>query len=792
MSGAVEGFVGRPMRRREDDRLLRGQGRFVADLRLDRMASAVFVRSTVAHASIVRVDTDAAAALPGVIAVLTAADLDGVRPLTRKFYRLTPEFVRDVSATEGGYREPILADGLVSRVGQPIVMIVAEDRWTAEDARDLVEVDYDLRPVVSDPESAMADGAALVDPEVPGNVHSSFVVATGDVLAAEAEAHLVVERTFRFGRSIGSPMENRGVIARWTPSPRRLEVWSATQIPYVLRANLAECLDMPEHEIGVDVPDMGGSFGGGIYPEEIAVAAAARLCCRTVSWTEERSESIVNARHSRDVRIAARLGLGADGRALSLRLSIVLDAGCCNPFGLTLAYNIASHARSVYRIDHFAADAKAVLTNKTRNTPVRGAGRPEATLVIDRLLDIAARELRLDPTEIRRRNLVPAQSMPYALGIPYRDGVAAVYDSGDFPRQFERLLHEGRYEHWRAVQAAARAEGRFIGIGMSCHVEGTGLGPHEGAHVRVERDGSVTLVTGAQPHGQGHHTVLAQVLADELQIDPSRIAVRSGSTTLLPFGGGTFGSRSAVTASAAVHLAGEVTKRRLLEVAGQLLEIATEDLSLSDGWVVAAGAPDRRVSFAEIATSVAPGPSRPDVPGGVEVGALEYFVPPTVTFGSGSHLVVLEVDPVRWSIEYLDYVTVDDCGRALNEMVVDGQVIGGLVHGVSNTFLEELEYDDDASPTNASLVEYLLATAAESPRVRVFHENHPTPLNPLGVKGIGEGATSSAPAALVNALCDALAEFGVDIVRVPVVPWDLGRLDEGLPTTDGQLRNEDV
>jgi carbon-monoxide dehydrogenase large subunit len=765
-------YVGQRRLRVEDARLLRGDARFVADIRLPGMCSAVFVRSPLAHATIRAIDVESAQALPGVMAVLTAEDLRHVLPLTRKFYRLTEEFVAETDAIESGYCEPILAGGRVVRVGQAVAMVIAADRWIAEDARDLVEVDYEALPVVPDPLAALSEQAPLVDLDVPGNIHSQFAVRTGDVDAAESQADLIIERNFRFGRSVGAPIENRGVVGTWDDDAG-LRVWSTTQIPFVLRSNLAECLSIPEHRIRVDVADMGGSFGGGIYVEEIAVAAVARMLRRPVSWIEDRSESLVNSRHSRDAHLHGRLALSKDGIITSLRVSILLDGGCANPFGLTLAHNIASHARSVYRIENFEATAIVALTNKTRNTPVRGAGRPEATFVIDRLIDIAAAELDIDPAAIRLSNLIPADAMPYPLGMPYRDGVAAVYDSGDFPAQFRRLLVEGDYAGWRDRQRAARAEGRFLGIGFSCHVEGTGLGPHEGARVRIERDGSVTLFSGAVPHGQSHQTVLAQVLADELGLDPIAVTVRTGNTADLPFGGGTFGSRSGVTASAAVQMAGESTRGLLLGIASDTLEIAAADLKLKAGFVVARDAPERRVSFADLAALVAPGPGRIRSTAPVELGALEYFVPPTVTFGSGSHMTVVEVDPIRWDIRFLEYVTVDDCGRPLNEMVVDGQVIGGLIHGISNALYEELIYDDQAQPVNASFVEYLLATAAESPRVRVLHDNHPTPKNPLGVKGIGEGSTSSAPAAVVNAICDALSMYGIDITEIPVQPWHL-------------------
>jgi carbon-monoxide dehydrogenase large subunit len=762
----------------EDFSFLTGKAKFIADIRLDRMASLVIVRSTEANASIRSIDSNDAAALDRVVAVVTSSDLNGkVLPLTRKFYSLAREFIDNAAVIEGGYQEEILSVGDVSRVGEPVLAIVAEDRFAAEDARDLVTIEYDVRESIINPENAMKPDSPLVATNTNSNIHSSCRVVVGDVENAEKNSNFRISRRFRFGRSVGSPIENRGVMAQWDAAAEKLTVWSTTQIPHFLKANLSQCLLLPEQDIEVRVPSMGGSFGGGIYTEEILVAHLARELCRPIQWLEERSEAISNSRHSRDVTIDATVSCSSTGRINSLRLKVLLDAGAHNPFGITLVHNVASHARSIYKIENLLVEGFAVHTNKTRNTPVRGAGRPEATFVIDRLIDVIANRLGRDPAELRMMNIISPREMPYKLGMRYRDGSEAVYDSGDFQSQFERLLQESGYETWRKFQAEARKEGRFIGIGLSCHVEATGIGPHEGATVRVEKDGGITVFSGAQPHGQSHHHVLSKIVAAELNVEISKINVVTGNTSLLPFGTGTFGSRSAITAGSSSKMAAIALREKIFGVASEYLEADVADLETADGVVFVRGTPARSMTFSQIYGSCSPASKYQQENGFVELSSTKYFVPGTVTYGSGSHCVVLEVFPFSGRVKFLDYVTVDDCGRALDSVVVDGQVIGGVIHGVSNALFEEVIYDEQGQLLNPSLVDYLLASSTESPRVRVFHENHQTNLNPLGIKGIGEGSTSSAPVAIANAISDALKSHNLEINKVPVYPWDIAVSD---------------
>ena len=768
--------VGRSEPRVEDHGLIRGEGRFLADLARPGLLEAVVVRSKEAHASIARVDTDQAAALEGVHAIYTAADLPPpAAAIERPFYQLTDRFVRHAQVMLQPVREPVLAADRVRRVGEPVALVVADNRYVAEDARDLVFAETTPLPVLTDPEQALRPDAVQIDPQVPGNLQGSFRVVVGTPESEASAATHHVSARFRIGRAVGSPLENRGVLAEFDAAAGVLTVWSTTQVPHVLRSYLAPMLELPEGKIRVVAPDMGGSFGGGVYPEEILIPWAAMQLRRPIRWLEERAEDLVNSRHSRDQLIDAELAYESDGSFVALRMKVVQDCGAVNPFGITLPHNIVSHARSVYAIPHFEAEGLAVLTNKTRNTPVRGAGRPEATFVIDRLVDMAARHLDLDPAELRRRNLIPASDMPCDLGMLYRDGNQLVYDSGDFPDQLAVALESAGYDRLRAFQTAAATDGKAIGVGISCHVEATGLGPHEGAEVLIDPSGTIFVNCGSQPHGQSHRTVLAQVCADVFDVDTTKIIVRTSDTALIPFGGGTFGSRSAVTAGSAVRMAAELARDKAVELAAALLEIGAEDLVVAGGMVTPRGVPGDGLTLAELAVAAQNGTgSRQDAEPGLTASA--RFVPPAVTFGSGTHVAVVEVDTDTGFVKVLDYTIVADCGTLINPAVVDGQQHGGAVHGIGNMLLEEAGYDEDGQPVNTTFMDYLLPTAADTPSIRVVHRPHPTPLNPMGVKGAGEGATASAPAAVANAITDALRPLDVEITEMPLSPGRLRAL----------------
>lgn len=778
--------LGEALARREDDRLLRGGAHFMADLEFPGLLDAVVVRSPFARARINSFDAAAAERTDGVIAVMTSADLEGVEnAITRQFYTLSTAFAERHEVFLGPYREPVLADRRVNRVGEPVALLVASSRDLAEDTAELVDIDYDPLDPIVDPFEAMRPGAALVLADVERNVQSSFRITVGDPASEMESAPGRVSGRFRIGRAVGSPIETRGVVALPPTGEEPLTIWSSTQLPHVLHSYLAEFLRRDEGAIRVVAPDMGGSFGGGIYPEEMLIAWAALRLGRPVRWLEDRRENLSNARHSRDQVIDAELAYDRSGRFRAMRMQIVQDCGAANAFGLTLPFNVASHARGQFAIDHFEGTGLCVLTNKARVTPVRGAGRPEATFVLDRLVDMAAADLGLDPAEIRMINLIPADDMPRDMGMLYRDGNPMVYDSGDFPDQLRVALDASGYKKKRREQTSARRNGLLPGIGISSHVEATGLGPHETARLEIDGEGSVILTCGSNPHGQSHATTLAQVAGDILGLRYDRIATRFGDTGLLARGGGTFGSRSAVTAGTAVWRASLKLRDILVRLAADLLECDAADLTLDGGTVHPHGAPGAVLSFRELADA-----ARNRAAGtGADpcLSAYDEFVPPAVTFGSGTHIASVLVDPETGIVRVVDYLVVDDCGTILNPMVVDGQQQGGVVHGIGNALFEEAVFDEAGQLLSGTFLDYLLPTAADVPDIAVIHRPHPTPLNPPGIKGAGEGSTASAPGAIANAIVDALRPLPVEINETPVTPQ---RLLEAIDRAEGGLTAE--
>ncbi|MGH8916416.1 MAG: xanthine dehydrogenase family protein molybdopterin-binding subunit [Acidimicrobiia bacterium] len=773
-------YFGASVPRREDERLLMGAGKFAADLRIPGMVEAAFLRSPLAAGRVVRLDAREALDLDGVIAVYTAADLEGkVESFTRPFYKsIDPEVQRLSGLQIAPYRADLLAKDRVIRLDEPLAVVVALDRYIAEDALETIQLDIEPLPVVSNVTTALAPGAPQVNPDIPGNVHASFRITVGQPDQALATSPHQLSETIEYGRSVGSPMETRGVVASPDPGRGTLTVWANNQRPHLLRTYMAEMLGLPDDHLRVIAPEIGGSFGGGIYAEEIVVAAIARDLGRPVRWIEDRRENLGNARQSRDQTHRVEVGFDDEGRILALKDWFALDCGAYNPFAITIPYNTASHMRGQFRIDNFESEAVCVATNKLPNTPVRGAGRPVAVFVMDRIIDLVADETGLDPVEVRRRNLIPGDLMPYDMGMLYRDGAPIEYDTGDFTEQLEKLVTVVDLNGFRREQAELRASGRLIGIGLSSHVEGSGYGPYEGAKVRVDNSGHVTVHTGTTTHGQSHETTLAQVCADALGVDLGDVTVRFGDTDLISHGGGTYASRVAVTGGSAVHMAAELAKAKVVAIAAGMLEASPEDLEVAGGRVYPRGSPEVALSLAEIAQAAAPG--GPAWREGIEPGIEEqsFYVPPTVVFASGSHAAVVEVDRETGVVEVLRYVVVDECGRVINPMVVDGQQHGGVAHGVGNALLEQVIYDAEGQLLTGSFVDYLLPSATDVPRIEVHHQAFPTERNPIGVKGVGEGATSSAPAAIAGAIVDALRPLRVRLNRLPISPARLRELIE--------------
>ena len=773
MADALPGYVGQPVPRREDRRLLVGEGEFVADIRLPGMLHAAFARSSLAHARIVSVDLAAARAVDGVALAVSGADLHGVLPPIDGMQVVTPKGWRERVDTDIVIPEQqLIPRDKVRHVGEAYAAVVAEDRYVAEDAVERIAAEFDPLAPVADAAAALADGAPLVHESLGRNTAAALHARKGDGAAALAAAPHRLRRRFVHHRYAAMPLECRGVAAAYDRRTDTVTVWSSTQVVHWVRREVAAALGMPEERVRCVAPDVGGGFGGKghVYPEDILVAWFARRLGRPVKWVEDRHEHILNAAHSRDNVYDVEVGFDGDGRIVALSSDFVVDSGAYTPVGAGIAGNSIAHMLGPYDIAHYEARCKVVLTNRTANAPYRGAGRPEVVFAMERAVDLVAGELGLEPAEVRFRNMIPADRMPYEVGLAYRDGVPIVYDSGDYPKALERALEGiGGLAAFRERQRAARAGGRLLGLGLGCYTEGTGVGPFEGATVKIDPSGKIVVATGACPQGQGHETVFAQVAADIWKVPIEDVYVTVADTAQVTMGYGTIASRSAVTASGAILGASETVRQKLFAVAAELLEAAESDLELRDGGVGVRGVPDLHAGYRELARAARPGwdNRRPE---GVEAGleAAHYYEPPTVTWAYAANAAVVELDPETGRVAVERYVEVHDAGVLINPGIADGQVKGGLVQGLGGALLEELAYDDAGQLLTGSLADYLLPTASDVPPIAVIHQETPSPLNALGVKGLGEGGAIAPPVVIANAVCDALGPSGVEINATPV------------------------
>jgi carbon-monoxide dehydrogenase large subunit len=761
-------FVGQSYPRREDARLLAGAGRFVADIRLPGMLHVAFLRSAVAHGRIRAIDVGAARALAGVAAVVTADDVNGVLAPIPGMQSWPPKRWRDT--VEHAINIPdqkLLADGMVRYVGEPIALVVAADRYIAEDALELIELDIEVLPAVSGIDAALATG---------DNILARFRVVKGNPAARPAGARSL-RRQFVNHRHTAMPIECRGIIAQYDPISEQLTIWAATQVVHWVRREVALRLDMPEAQVRCVAPDVGGGFGvkGHVYPEDILIPWLARKLGKPVRWIEDRQEHFLNSTHSRDDRHDAEIVFDDTGKVLAVIDHFTKDSGAYTPVGIGTMSNTATHMLGPYHVPAFEALATMVRTNKTPNAPYRGTGRPEGTFVIERLLDLMADALGIDPIEVRRRNMIPAAQMPYAVGVPYRDGVPVIYDSGDFPAAFEQALAAlGGLEKFRVEQQAAWREGRFLGLGVAAYVEGTGAGPFEGATVRIDPSGSIYVATGACAQGQGHATVFAQVAADEWGVTPDRVTLGLSDTAAIANGWGTIASRSAVNSSGAIRRASQELRRKVFAIAAHILECGEADLELRDGSVGVVGVPDLQLSLRQIAAAARPGWDNqrpPGMAGGLDVTA--YFEPETVTWSYATHAGIIEVLRDTGAIRILRYVVVHDAGTLINPRIADGQILGAICQGIGGALLEELIYDNDGQLLTGSFADYLMPTASDMPPIELHHRQTPTPLNELGIKGLGEGGVAAPPVIIANGVCDALRPIGFEIVATPVRPADI-------------------
>jgi aerobic carbon-monoxide dehydrogenase large subunit len=778
-------WFGEPVERREDERLLRGAGRFLDDAGHDALAVA-FVRSTQAHARIAGVDVSGALDVDGLVAVYTWDDLPG--RLADPLPLLIPH--PDLTHPRTQYA---LARGEVNHVGEAIAMVVATDRYLAEDAAERIAVDYEPLPAVVGLDAARA-AAHLVHDEVPGNVAAVTTQELGDARAAIAAAPRVMELDLAIERSLSSPLEGRGVHARWDPDDQRLRIRTSTQTSTGVRAAVANILELPDVAVEVVTPDVGGGFGTKVvhpYPEEVLVPWAALVLGREVKWVEDRYEHFVSATHERGQQHHVRVGFDDDGTILGLEVEFWHDTGAYSPYGIVLPIITATQLPGPYRHRNYRVTFTSLYSNTVTVTPYRGAGRPQGCFVMERTVDRIAAELGLDRAEVRARNLIGPDEFPWDFQMTFQDGRPLIYDSGDYPAVLARLRELVGWDGFADEQAAAAADGRRLGIGLACYVEGTGVGPYEGGHVHVETNGRVMVATGLTSQGQGHETVFAQIVADELGVDVADVYVTTGDTRRFPYAVGTYASRAAVMSGNAVALAARAVRAKAVRIAAEALEAAPEDLDIAGGVVHVRGTPTRGIPLSQVAVLSNPlrysfskeaqaatqfaSPADPDVapvPDDDEPGleARDYYSPVRSTFAAGMHAAVVEVDPDTGAVSILRYAVVHDCGPLINPMLVEGQIHGGVAQGVAGALLERLAYDDQGNLTNASFMDFLMPYLSEVPTPVIGHLETPSPLNPLGIKGAGEAGVIPGSACLAAAIEDAV---GLRIDRMPISPPDL-------------------
>jgi len=745
--GPAQAFVGRALRRREDPRLLVGRGAYIADLRIEGQVELMLLRSPHAHARVRAVDAAAALRHPGVLGVFTQEDLAGqVGDLPALDVRpgALPAF------------QPVLARGKVRWVGEAVAAILATSREVAEDAAELVDVQYELLPPLTGIAEAGAPGAPLLYEEFGTNTVQTFTQSVGDVDRAFAAADHVYRETFTVHRQTASPMETRGVLAQADPAAGTVCLWSSTQFPHRVRKLLADALRLTEDRVQVVAPDVGGGFGvkEAFYAEEILAAHLALRLGRPIRWLEDRREHFGASSHAREQRHEIAAAVTGDGLVTGLRSRVWTNiGGAFGSLSNAPGLYVSALLRGPYHIPCYSSWVYSVVTNKSPLNVYRGAGHPQAVLVMEQLMDRIARDLRIDRVALRLRNMIPASAMPSDQGVRLPTGEPVVYDSGDYPQCLRDAAALMKYEDFAAEQERLRRVGRCVGLGLSFYVEGTGFGPYETAGLRVDPQGAITLLTGSSPHGQGTATTHAQMVADELGIDPDSILILHGDTRVVKDGIGTWGSRGAAAGGSAAQLAGQRLKALARPLAARLLGSAEEALEWRDGRVAVPGEPGRACTWADLARAAGPGGLQVDV----------NFNVPSVAYAFAAHIAVVEVDLETGRIAVLRYGVAHDCGKIINPKIVAGQIVGGVAQGIGGTLFEEVAYGKDGGLLTQGLMEYLLPSVADIPPIEIIHRETPTPHNPLGIKGVGEGGTTGSTAAMGTAIQDALHPFGIRI-----------------------------
>ena len=782
-------MFGAPVQRREDRRLVTGQGRFVDDLVPAGALAAAFVRSPHAHARVEDIDVTEAVDTPGLVAIYTYDDLDD--RLTEPLPLLIPH--PSLTHPKTPY---VLARDTIHHVGEAVAMVVARDRYAAEDAAGRIRVSYDPLPaVVGVAEARRAEH--LVHADVPGNIAAHHVEQVGEVDAALEAAPHTLELNLSIERSASTPLEGRGVVARWDPDGT-VRVYSSTQTSTGVRAALAAKLDLPLDKVEVIAPDVGGGFGVKImhpWPEELLVPWAARRLDQPVAWTEDRREHFVSSAHEREQEQQVRVGFDDEGRITGLDVKIWHDNGAYTPYGVIVPIITSTQLLGPYKPGAYRAEWQSLYTSTVIVTPYRGAGRPQGVYAMERTLDAIADYLALDRTEVRARNFIQPDEMPYDQGLTFQDGRPLIYDSGDYPALLEKLKKLAGWDDFESYREQARAMGRRVGIGIGCYVEGTGVGPYEGGHVLVEPSGRVRVATGLTSQGQGHQTMLAQIVADELGVPFGDVEVVTGDTRRFRYAVGTFASRTAVMSGNAVALAARAVRAKALRIAADALEADPGDLEIADGVISVRGHREASIALATVAVLANPlryavdeaaraatqfagsDVSRPPIGADDEPGleATDYYSPLRSTFAAGMHAAVVETDPETAEIRVLRYCVIHDCGRVVNPLILEGQVHGGVAQGVGGALYERMVYDEHGQLLNASFMDFLMPYATEVPLVEVDHMETPSPLNPLGIKGAGEAGVIPGMAVLASAIEDA---EGFVIRRMPISPSELFHLRE--------------
>lgn len=764
-------LIGKRIPRNEDPRLLTGQAQFVDDVDMPGMLHAAFLRSEYAHARLVSLDVSKARQHPGVVAVYTAEDM-GKDWFPGPPLVSPPPTVKDV-VFHSRRQVPLVKDK-IRHAGEAIAVVIAENRYIAEDAAELIDAEFESLPVVMDIEKALEADSPLVHDDLDSNLAAHLSQKKGDYEAARQEADVVIRRRIVIERGAAAAMENRGVVAHWDAKGEALTVWDTTQAPIPIRNGLASRLGLSESQVRVIAPHIGGGFGPKImmfYPEEMLIPWLAMKLNRPVKWIEDRRENFYATTQERGQVHDVEIALTREGKVLGLMDNFLHDTGAYDPYGLTIPINTQCHVMGGYDIKNFTSEFKVVFTNKIIVTPVRGAGRPQGVFVIERMMDAAAKELGIDPVEIRKRNLIQPNAFPYEHGIIDQAFAPLILDSGNYPAVLQKTLDAIGYEKFiKEEQPRLRKEGKYVGIGVAPFIETTGIGPYEGARVTVEASGKVNVATGIGTQGQGHFTSFAQIVAEQVGVKVTDVRIVTGDTSEFHWGTGTFASRGAVVAGSAMHAAASMVRKKIFALASKVLETPEEELELEDGIVRIADMPQRSISLKELALLANPlrGAVEPGTEPGLESTA--YYGPRYGPTAFGAHAMIVEVDTETMMVKARRYVVTEDCGTVLNPLILEGQVHGGVSMGLGNSYYEKLHYDENGQLLNASFADYLVVGSTEMPPIEVHHIETPSPLNELGAKGAGEAGAIPVPAVFAQAVENALHGYDIQIVEMPLSP----------------------